>query len=76
MSDFKLTARLRSISLFLQCEDIIEKSCVALWSGTKAPVSVCVCMCVLPGLNLQDIILIVLSVSVVVVTAIALIFYR
>lgn len=35
-----------------------------------------VCVCVLPGLNVQDIIVIVLSLSVVVVTAIALIFYR
>lgn len=36
-----------------------------------------VCACFFPpGLNLQDVIMIVLSVSVVVVTAIALIFYR
>lgn len=37
------------------------------------------CRCVLvcpPGLNIQDVIMIVLSVSVVVVTAIALLFYR
>lgn len=37
---------------------------------------VSVCACLPPGLNVQDVIMIVLSVSVAVVTAIALIFYR
>lgn len=41
----------------------------------KKPKTLTVCVSVFTGINVQNIIMIVLSVSVVVVTAIALIFY-
>lgn len=46
------------------------------WSFWLSSLFVPVCACLPPGLDTQEVIMIVLGVSVVVVTAIALIFYR
>uniref|UniRef100_A0A671VPG0 Guanylate cyclase n=1 Tax=Sparus aurata TaxID=8175 RepID=A0A671VPG0_SPAAU len=49
---------------------------LACYNCLSLSLSLSLCLCVFPELSLQDVLMIVLSLSVVVVTAIALIFYR